>query len=608
MGLTSKIVIEIDGKEVQDFVHLKVIQSIYAPHEFEVECRLDTFEDISAFFLDTSKGFLGKPFKLHVDAYTADFKSSTTAFFFKGIVTSVKAVRTGDAADRVIISGYSPDILLCDNPGNSSYIDKRLSDIANTVLSVYPRDLLRYSVNPSYTDQLAYVVQYNETRYDFLRRLASRYGEWMFYDGTELKFGSTPESSGTLTLGLDLEDFGCSLQVNPLSFDFSSYDPKNDSVVRSASNDTTGQNQLNQAAIEAHSASMKLFRSSRTWFNHINNQQAGVAKVNSNAMDLRGARQALGMARASGSSDTASLKPGGKVMIKALKPGGAGEIDYGEYVITAVTHYCDNLKHYSNSFEAIPSKAKVPDHVDPLAFPVCQTQVAKVVNNKDPEKAGRVKVKFMWQTGGEETPWIRIAFPGAGKGSGFYFVPEIEEEVMVGFEGNDAEQPFVMGGIYNGKFKPEAGWYTDTNDTKIIRTRAGNTIELVDKNNGEEISIYQEKDKSSAHHITMVSKPTAQMTIFSKDKLVIEAKSIEIKTSQGNLDITSAKNLSMTSTSDMKMDGMNVNVKAKAKAEVEGTAGATLKSSAEASVEGSASAKVQGGANVTVKGGVVMIN
>lgn len=49
-----------------------------------------------------------------------------------------------------------------------------------------------------------------------------------------------------------------------------------------------------------------------------------------------------------------------------------------------------------------------------------------------------------------KTPWLRIAVPYSGQGKGFYFIPEIGEEVMVGFEMNNAERPYIIGTFFNG--------------------------------------------------------------------------------------------------------------------------------------------------------------
>ena len=74
----------------------------------------------------------------------------------------------------------------------------------------------------------------------------------------------------------------------------------------------------------------------------------------------------------------------------------------------------------------------------------------------------------------EMTPWIRVVQPYTGGGKGFYFVPEIGEEVLVDFEGGNAERPFVLGAHYNGEAK--SGYHNADNRVKAIHTKSGHKL------------------------------------------------------------------------------------------------------------------------------------
>ncbi|ETX05496.1 MAG: hypothetical protein ETSY2_22635, partial [Candidatus Entotheonella gemina] len=80
--------------------------------------------------------------------------------------------------------------------------------------------------------------------------------------------------------------------------------------------------------------------------------------------------------------------------------------------------------------------------------------VAGVTNNQDPEGLGRVKVKFPWLSDRDESHWARIAMPMAGPERGFYFLPEVDDEVLVAFEHGLIEWPYVLGALWNGKDTP----------------------------------------------------------------------------------------------------------------------------------------------------------
>ncbi|HUP71612.1 MAG TPA: phage baseplate assembly protein V [Acidimicrobiales bacterium] len=76
---------------------------------------------------------------------------------------------------------------------------------------------------------------------------------------------------------------------------------------------------------------------------------------------------------------------------------------------------------------------------------------AVVTNNNDPDKMGRVKVAFPWLAPNYESDWARVAQYGMGKKWGGLFLPEVGDEVLVGFEFGDVRRPYVLGGMINGK-------------------------------------------------------------------------------------------------------------------------------------------------------------
>ena len=136
---------------------------------------------------------------------------------------------------------------------------------------------------------------------------------------------------------------------------------------------------------------------------------------------------------------------------------------------------------------------------------------------------GRIKVRFFWQASSEESPWLRVITPYAGKNKGVFFIPEIGEEVLVGFENQNADNPYIIGSHFNGKKKPD-DWKSDKNIKKGIRTNSGHTIEFNDDNGKEEITIY---DKDNVNTIVLSSHGKV-MTITCKGDLKIEAENIDI--------------------------------------------------------------------------------
>src|SRR6185295_11928909 len=107
--------------------------------------------------------------------------------------------------------------------------------------------------------------------------------------------------------------------------------------------------------------------------------------------------------------------------------------------------------------------------------------VGVVTNNQDPDGMGRVKVKFPWLSDQDESHWARVAAPMAGKERGFYFLPEVEDEVLVAFEHGDARFPYVLGALWNGKEGPPAKNDDGKNNIRVIKSRSGHIIRLTDE-------------------------------------------------------------------------------------------------------------------------------
>jgi uncharacterized protein involved in type VI secretion and phage assembly len=148
-----------------------------------------------------------------------------------------------------------------------------------------------------------------------------------------------------------------------------------------------------------------------------------------------------------------------------------GQVEY-RLVTVSVKHLSDNHGNYRCEFTAIPEDVAAPPYTDPHCFAHAESQPAKVYDNNDPEGMGRIKVLFYWGIGGYNvTDWVRMVQPHSGAGKGFYFIPEIGEEVLVGFEGGNADKPYVIGTQYNGK--QSSGYSTPGNDQKVIHTRSG---------------------------------------------------------------------------------------------------------------------------------------
>lgn len=613
MALASKVEIEIAGEKVKDFLQLKVSQSIYGTNEFEVSCRLDTFELDDSFVLENSKNYIGAPIVITIDVLSLKNDSAATdTIVFKGLITKIKGMKSGlSLNNEVIFKGKSPEILLEDLMGSRSFENKNLKQIVDEVLKPYPRDLLKSNVKPKSNTQFDYTVQHEENSYQFLRRLAKRNGEWMYYDGTEFVFGKLSNSKTDLIIGINQTDFDFDIKINPINFKLNFRDYFKDQLLNNEATKSVGKKQLNEPGILAHDKSVKNFsHQPQLLFNHLNVAKEEFTKELKRVAELKENAQASKMSSVKGVSENPLVKLGGKVNIKAIKENKSGKVDYGEYIITSVTHTCDNMLNYKNKFKGISAEATIPDYTDTKAFPIATSQSAIVTDNKDPENIGRIRVRFFWQEKNAMSPWLRIVNPYSANNRGFYFIPEIGDEVLVEYEGGDAEKPYVVGSLYHGKNKPIKKWPDNNNSFKGIVTRSDLRIEFDDKKK-----------------VTTIETPGGNKIVLSDDEqsiLLSDQNSNTVELSSGGIVLNSPSDIKITSKSkilmnaelgietkatagDIKTEGMNIEQSATATFTAKAGATMDLKGAA-VTLKGDAQATVEGGANTTIKGAVVMIN
>jgi uncharacterized protein involved in type VI secretion and phage assembly len=116
---------------------------------------------------------------------------------------------------------------------------------------------------------------------------------------------------------------------------------------------------------------------------------------------------------------------------------------------------------------------------------------AVVVDIKDPDGQGRVKITLPWtkdSDGARYEAWARLATMMAGGGRGSWFVPDVNDEVLAVFEGGDTRRPYVVGALWNGKDQPPQSMDgSGSNFLKVLRSRNGVQITLDDHDGQEQL-------------------------------------------------------------------------------------------------------------------------
>ena len=141
----------------------------------------------------------------------------------------------------------------------------------------------------------------------------------------------------------------------------------------------------------------------------------------------------------------------------------------------------------------------------------------------DAAREGRVKLTFPWFDPTAVTDWCRVAQLYAGNGYGSLWVPEKDDEVLVGFVMGDMREPIVLGGLYNGQDKPPSHRAADR-DQKLFRTKAGHQIEFDDK----------------AGTVTIATQSGTTVTL-AESKITLKARDIEIVADGGDVTVSGRK-------------------------------------------------------------------
>ena len=175
--------------------------------------------------------------------------------------------------------------------------------------------------------------------------------------------------------------------------------------------------------------------------------------------------------------------------------------------------------------------------------------VGIVTNNQDPDKMGRIKVSFPWLADSQESWWARIATPMAGNSRGMYFLPEVNDEVLIAFEHGDMRFPYVVGALWNGKDAPPTTNDDGQNNLREIKSRSGHIVRLDDTNGAEKIEVI---DKTGGNSLTISSSDNT-ITLTCTGRMKLQAMGIDI-TSQADINIQAQSTMSIAADATMNIN------------------------------------------------------
>lgn len=283
-------------------------------------------------------------------------------------------------------------------------------------------------------------------------------------------------------------------------------------------------------------------------------------------------------------ADTQKLSIGDKI-----------KVDGEDYVVIGVNGCCEFI-HTDDSKKAtyderqqvigvkLYGEVAIPPALPDIVIRESQPQLAFVADNFDPEKLGRVRVKFAWQPKADgnankedASPWIRVSLPFATDGAGVKFRPEKGDEVMVSFEEGNVERPYVSGFLLSPSCNKKWGWLPD----KSITSTNGHSITFNDGIDGSSFfqglipglkmirSYWPTSDfPPMFQDVDWCRGMTGGMTISDrmglyKIDLNSSSRSVLIQSSMGNVKIDAFTGISISAPNgDIKIEGKNIKLEA----------------------------------------------
>ncbi|WP_083535130.1 type VI secretion system Vgr family protein [Chryseobacterium kwangjuense] len=524
-----KLEIVVEGKVVNHFKHFRLQQSARTHHDFELVLAHDSLGEVQNHNLEQAQKFLGKRITVVFKYKDAENKSPERTFV--GLITKVAFSQEKMSLGNIILKGKSPTILMDSAPHTQSFggnQEVNTNIIANRIIKeTLGTNKFDFRVDTQNKSYISYSAQYNETHYNYLTRIAEAYGEQFYYDGEILHFGKLPSSEKPIQLvyGSNVNDVNVELKAVHTKPEYFGYNSSSHTKMTGSDDRIQHMGELSSKAYDLNDT---IFTTRSLTPTPINANM--FRDVDDSQKSARGSK-AVEVFTVSGQTTVPFLYIGCVADLAMRKTSSNDTSHFTTLMITEVSHEVDARGYYTGSFEAIAEGTGFMPKPD-FQMPSAEPQVATVISNVDPLNQGRIQVRFDWQLN-DTTHFIRMMSPDAGgtdavtQNRGYVAVPEIGDQVMVGFEYHNPDFPFAMGGMFHGQVGLGGGV---DNHLKSIQTRSGIKV------------LMNDADKS------VTIKDPSGNTYFMDG--------------QGNINVTAPKNMTFTAGEDMHISvGRNMTTK-----------------------------------------------
>jgi phage protein D/phage baseplate assembly protein gpV len=246
----------------------------------------------------------------------------------------------------------------------------------------------------------------------------------------------------------------------------------------------------------------------------------------------------------------------------AVTMDGLGSPFDGKYTVTTSRHRLDPTTGYTTAFSVTGVRDRtmlgLASGGGPATTAPAGVVVAVVDDVNDPEKTGRVRLRFPWLDDNYVSGWARTVQAGAGKDRGALILPEVGDEVLVVFEQGDFRRPYVLGGLYNGVDQPSSQGIPPVDGGKgVVNRRSfvsrnGHRIDFLDEDGKTEGVTVEGGDGKVSLKLDASG---TKVTLHSDGTVLIEGKQgITIDSSSANLDLKGGQ-ISIKATQGVTVDG-----------------------------------------------------
>ena len=588
--LISQFFLKIDGQTPpanadmaelsRDVIEIVVDLDLNQPDMFTIHVH-----DKELKWVDSELLVVGKPVEISAKAGSHQEEGAEQeGLLIKGEITALEPDFSSSGEPTLVVRGYDRSHRLHRGKQTRSFLKMTDSDLVSKIAGEAGLSAQVDPTSPAYD----YVLQNNQTNYEFLMGRAQRIGYQLHVEDKTLYFQKGDKDQGAgpeLEWGVNLRTFRPRLtsihQANEVMV--RGWDPKSKKEIVGLA--STGQLKPQVGLPESGGAlAQKAFGQAKT----IVVNYPIFTQAEANAMAQAVCDEISGdFIQAEGIClGDPRLKAGKKVKIT-----GVGTRFGGDYFVTSATHTYSSKIGYETRFNVSGRQPNTLTHLldsengHYLDRGQLQGVVTALVTNlRDPEELGRVKVKYAWLGDNIESDWVRIAAPMAGAGRGFFYLPEVNDEVLIAFEHGDVHHPYLIGQLWNGKDKPpkQNSEVLDKDGKvaqRILKSRSGHVVILDDTGSDEKIIV---RDKTGNNEMVIGSAKNS-MTIKVDGDFTVEAK--------GKIILNSTQDMTLESKANGSVKGLQLSL--------EGTTTGTFKG---------ATLNVDGSALTNIKGGVVKIN